>query len=426
MNVSRRCLIYILLFSSIGLMSGCIFSKLKKELAKMEETFVLQGKITDRSSAQENLLVLIYEEVSAGLEISKLSIVESGSGYYSIAVPKGVYFIVAFEDTNDNLIYDSNEPVGHYGRPDAVHVAPGLMPAANPRARKGLDFIVDSSNRFPAGFPAEITLTPELIQESLVKVGRVTKFEDEIFSPQNGVKGYWEPLTFLREVGAGVYFLEKYDAHKTPILLVHGALGTPQGWEELVDHIDPTRYQIWFAYYPSGLPLYRTSRWINSMIESLKRSYGFEDLIVVAQSMGGLVARSFILLNVNESRQHNIKIFISISTPWNGHRMAAKGAKHAPTAVPSWYDMAPDSDFIQSIFREKMPDFLKYYLFFSYKGRCSSFLANNDGTVEIASQLDLRAQSEAEKVFGYDEDHGSILTSEKVLKQIIQLLDDHE
>ena len=92
MNVSRRCLIYILLFSSIGLMSGCIFSKLKKELAKMEETFVLQGKITDRSSAQENLLVLIYEEVSAGLEISKLSIVESGSGYYSIEVPKGVYF----------------------------------------------------------------------------------------------------------------------------------------------------------------------------------------------------------------------------------------------------------------------------------------------------------------------------------------------
>jgi len=392
----------------------------------MEESFVLQGKIIDSSSSQENLLVLLYEETSAGLEISELSKVESGSGYYTIEVPKGVYFIVAFEDTNDNFIYDSNEPVGHYGRPDAVHVAPGLMSAANPRDRKGLDFMVDRSNRFPSGFPEEITLTPDLIKESLVKVGRVTKFEDEIFSPQNGVKGYWEPLTFLREVGAGVYFLEEYDAHKIPILLVHGALGTPQGWEELVDHIDSTRYQIWFAYYPSGLPLYRTSRWFNSMVESLQRSYGFEELIVIAQSMGGLMARSLILLNVHDSRQQYIKIFISISTPWNGHRMAAKGAKHASTAVPSWYDMAPDSDFIQSIFREKLPDFLKYYLFFSYKGISSLFLTNNDGTVEIASQLDLRAQSEAEKVFGYDEDHGSILTSENVINQINRLLDNYE
>ena len=119
----------------------------------MEESFVLQGKIIDSSSSQENLLVLLYEETSAGLEISELSKVESGSGYYTIEVPKGVYFIVAFEDTNDNFIYDSNEPVGHYGRPDAVHVAAGLMSAANPRDRKGLDFMVDRSNRFPSGFP---------------------------------------------------------------------------------------------------------------------------------------------------------------------------------------------------------------------------------------------------------------------------------
>jgi uncharacterized alpha/beta hydrolase family protein len=406
-------------------MFGCSFSKLKKELTQMEEIFALQGKITDNSSSQENLLVLLYEEVPAGHEISKLSIVESGSGYYSIEVPKGVYFIVAFEDTNDNLTYDSNEPVGHYGRPDAVHVAHGLMPAETPRARKGLDFTVDSTNRFPSGFPAEITVTPELIQESVVKVGRLTGFEDEIFSPKNGVKGYWEPLTFLREVGAGVYFLEEYDAHKTPILLVHGALGTPRGWKELVDHIDHTRYQPWLAYYPSGLPLDRTSKWINNMVESLNRSYGFEELFVIAHSMGGLVARSFIIQNGHEGRQQYIKIFISISTPWNGHRMAAKGVKYTPTAVPSWHDMEPDSYFIQSIFREKLPDFLKYYLFFSYKGDCSLFLANNDGTVELFSELDMRAQSEAEKMFGYDEDHGSILTSEKVLKQINQLLDNN-
>lgn len=82
----------------------------------------------------------------------------------------------------------------------------------------------------------------------------------------------------------------------------------------------------------------------------------------------------------------------------------------------------PDSDFIQSLFQRKLPPFLEYYLFFSYKGDCSLFLENNDGTVELASELDLRAQAEADKMFGYNEDHGSILYNESVLSKINDLL----
>jgi hypothetical protein len=61
-------------------------------------------------------------------------------------------------------------------------------------------------------------------------------------------------------------------------------------------------------------------------------------------------------------------------------------------------------------------------LMFSYKGDCSLFLKNNDGTVELSSELDHRAQSEAERIFGYNEDHGSIIYSERVLSQINNLL----
>ncbi len=117
-----------------------------------------------------------------------------------------------------------------------------------------------------------------------------------------------------------------------------------------------------------------------------------------------------------------IKRFITISTLWNGHHMTEKGVQHAPTAVPSWHDMIPGSDFIQSLFQRKLPSFLDYYLFFSYKGDCSLFLQNNDGTVELASELDLRAQAEAERMFGYNEDHGSILFNETVLSKINELL----
>ena len=48
---------------------------------------------------------------------------------------------------------------------------------------------------------------------------------------------------------------------------------------------------------------------------------------------------------------------------------------------------------------------------FSHRGDCGLFLHKNDGTVELASELDYRAQAEAERGIGFDEDHNSILTS---------------
>jgi uncharacterized alpha/beta hydrolase family protein len=170
------------------------------------------------------------------------------------------------------------------------------------------------------------------------------------------------------------------------------------------------------------MPLDKISKALNSLVNELHHRYGFKEMVVVAQSMGGLVARSFILQNVYESRQDFIKMFISISTPWNGHRMTEKGVKQAPTPVPSWRDMIPNSPFIERLYEKKLPPFVTHYLLFSYRGDCSMFLENNDGTVELASELDYRAQSEAEQIYGYNEDHGSIVFSEPYLSKMGELL----
>jgi len=219
-----------------------------------------------------------------------------------------------------------------------------------------------------------------------------------------------------------VLFQEPYVPKKIPVLFIHGALGTPQGWKETVEHLDRKRFQPWFYYYPSGLSLDKLGKALNTIVMVLHERYGFKEMHVVAHSMGGLVARSFILHNVHDSHQTFIKSFISISTPWNGHKLTAKGVKRAPSAVPSWYDMVPDSEFIQTLYKRKFPPSLHHVLLFSYKGDCSLFLANNDGTVELSSELDWRAQGEAERIFGYDEDHGSILSNKQVLLQIRDLL----
>jgi len=194
----------------------------------------------------------------------------------------------------------------------------------------------------------------------------------------------------------------------------------------MIEQMDRKNFQPWFYYYPSGVRLDKTGFVLNEIIKRIHQEYRFKTLYVTAQSMGGLVARSFIMKNIYDDRQDYIKLFVSISTPWNGHRLTAKGAERAPAAIPSWHDMVPESPFIQKVFQNKFPDHLKYHLLFSYRGDCQLLLKNNDGTVELSSELDYRAQNDATQVYGFDEDHGSIILSQTFIDYYNQLLRDND
>ena len=49
-------------------------------------------------------------------------------------------------------------------------------------------------------------------------------------------------------------------------------------------------------------------------------------------------------------------------------------------------------------------------------------MGNNDGSVELTSELDYRAQKEAQRIIGFDEDHVSILSSQIVIDHYNQVL----
>lgn len=405
----------------LSLLNGCAFFQLGKELKGLENVFALCGKITNAASHEKDILIVLYQKTQEEAVLKKAVIIHPESGDFCLKVNQGTYNIGAFEDLNNNLEHDDGEPAGYYGKPDAIYVTGAPMDPKHPKTKMGLDFAVSASTRLPEGYHGEIKLTNEIVQQSVIKMGELIDFDSKIMAQEYGSKGYWKPLTFLREVGIGIFFMEEYDEDKIPILFVHGAVGTPLGWKETIENINRDRYQPWFYYYPSGLPLDRMGEALNTLVNQLHDRYDFDEMIVVAQSMGGLVARSFIMKSVHESKQDFIKMFISVSTPWNGHRMTEKGVKRAPTAVPSWYDMVPGSEFIEKLYENKLPLYLKHYLLFSYKGDCSLFLANNDGTVELSSELDHRAQNEAYRIIGYNEDHGSIVFSEKYLAKIQEL-----
>jgi pimeloyl-ACP methyl ester carboxylesterase len=228
-------------------------------------------------------------------------------------------------------------------------------------------------------------------------------------------------MEFFKEVGGNIYFLEPYDPRKIPILFVHGAGGSPQDWRYFFDHIDRSRYQPWFFYYPSGSTIDSTAHLLFWKLFNLQLRYRFEKIYITAHSMGGLVVRSFLL---NHGAQvPTVKLFVSMSTPWGGEATAELGVKNSPAVVPSWNDMQPNGHYMRSLFARKLPAGVDYYLLFGYKGGYSMMRPNNDGTVTLASELRKPAQAEAKMVYGFDEDHVGILSSPQVLAQYQAILD---
>ncbi|MEN6620459.1 MAG: alpha/beta hydrolase [Smithella sp.] len=155
------------------------------------------------------------------------------------------------------------------------------------------------------------------------------------------------------------------------------------------------------------------SELMSSKINELHQKYKFERMYILAHSMGGHVAR-YALTHESVYKSY-VKLFVSISTPFGGEELAKKGVEKSPAVIPSWKDMVPNSEFIKHSFSRNMPSEIKYYLFFGHKGNRNPLRPNNDSTVTIESMLDTRAQSEAIKVFGFNEDHISILNSPDVL-----------
>jgi len=272
-----------------------------------------------------------------------------------------------------------------------------------------LDFSLDSAAPLSEADRLALARLAEVKRVELpIALGEEVTLEDPAFSPDGGKKGLWAPTDFLSEIGGGIYFLQPFDARKTPVLFVHGAGGNPREFESLVAELDRKRFQPWVFYYPSGLRLGTVVQMLDGIMASLRREYGFDQVIVTAHSMGGLVSMSYLKLLAARGDARQVPLLVTLSTPWRGHEAAELGVKYAPVAIPSWIDMQVDSDFQRALFGAPMPPTTRFGLFFGYHGDSS------DGTISLASQLRSEAQLEAQRVLGFDETHASILHATSV------------
>ena len=341
------------------------------------------------------------------------SFVLAQPGSYYFIVPAGTYRLAAFEDRDKTFAYDpEHDRAAVYGGGVPVTVAGG-------QTIEGLGIALRGGGNEPLGFAFTVPPAGRRGARQLpdLNIGVVTTLDDPRFSHDNAKIGLWQPIDFLFDVGAGLYFLEPYDEKKIPILFIHGALGTPDDWRWLIAHLDRNRFQPWLLYYPTALPLELDGAALDRWMQRLYTTFRFPRLLVVAHSMGGLVARAFIntaLRDPTGGVADSLRLFVTLSTPWQGQAAAALGVEQAPAVAPSWYDMAPGSPFLQSLQASPLPKTIPHYLLFSYAGGSRFSDAANDGVVTLASQLDWRAQSESVKVYGFDESHTGILRSPQV------------
>ena len=186
------------------------------------------------------------------------------------------------------------------------------------------------------------------------------------------------------------------DARKIPVLFVHGINGTPANFRAL-----------------------------------MQLQHGFERFAFVAHSMGGLVSRGFLLRYGESGGRAAVPLFVTIATPWGGHKGAELGIKTAPVVVRVWVDMAPGSEYQSALFyadpatrREprRLAAGTQHHLLFTFKQGSATLGDANDGVVTVSSQLSREAQRDGARLYGFNETHMSVLQSEEVSVLLNELL----
>ncbi|MFC7338807.1 alpha/beta fold hydrolase [Haloferula chungangensis] len=412
------------------LVIGCAnFRKLGKDLKFQDESAIVTARITNAGS-YKNIkgLTLNWDRETNTIASGDISEVK-GIGVFGFFVKKSPHqYILAYSDSNGDARYQKGEPAWIHsdsnGNPlplDLTESTPRRIEGALSSKNKVPHELITAATTFLAGRTVEEAKSGWDIP---IALGEVANLSESRFSSETGSEGYWEPTGYTMNTGVGIYFLEKYDPKRIPVLFVYGAAGSPQDWSTFFKTFDRKRYQLWFYQYPSATRLSTSGGALDRGIQLLQGHYGFQEMNVVAHSMGGLVSRYAVINNYNAGHRY-IKHFVTISSPFGGMEFAKSGVKHLKNPVPSWIDMVPNSDFQTDLFKTKLKGKIPYMLLYGDKASHSMVLPEeNDGTVSVESVTRKEAVADAIKEQSFHEDHVSILSNSEVIKMVEDFLDN--
>lgn len=378
--------------------TGCAFVSIRHENVRLAHLTEVRGDLSAPASvANGTPLVVVVRRLHAPPEQVQATAVLYRSGPFRFLLEPASYSLFAFADENKNLRFDEGEPSG-------------------PTAERNLTLEVDEA---PV-HGLDLALTPggpRPMAPFAPEHSTVVRLDEDRLSRGNGSKGMWAPGDFLAKNGDDVlYFLEPYDPTKMPVVFVHGIGGCPQDLQPFIEKLDRTRFQPWLFWYASGKRLAASAQSLRRVLDEARVVHDFERVVVVAQSVGGLVAREGVSMLQEGDHRFSVEALVTLSTPWRGHEMADLGVSVSLLVLPAWYDIQPDSDFQRRQLATNLQG-VRHYLFFSY-GRDG----NGDGSVALSSELDLGMQRQATEVLGFPETHMGIVTNVDALRRFEEVL----
>ncbi|MEZ8379536.1 lipase family alpha/beta hydrolase [Vibrio splendidus] len=401
--LTARLISTVLLLSS--LLSGCgNFRNLSNEIQAID-SITNQYMVTLNQHASGSAVVIEQiKDINKGEVDGYDGIIDSDSIH--LHVSNNIHYLLIFEDKNQDLTLQADEAFSvinlrdHQDR-STIEVSLTVNESEAPRA------FVDRS------------LSSLLkIELDLIDIGTVVSLEAPPFDRKNGKLGMWQPLTFLLEDNAGLYFLSEFDPNKIPILFVHGINATALDFAPLIEKVDQSKYQIWAFNYPSGLSLALNSKGLNNLMHTVLTEYKIQQLHVVAHSMGGLVATN----SLRQCRIGQLCDFVSsvatISSPFGGVESAKQGVEYSPVVMPAWVDLNPDGKFIADLLIDSSKIHIPHFLAFGYNSGDLFNTNSNDGVINLSSQLSRPAQLHASQILGYNETHLSILDNDDLFEDL--------
>ena len=402
----------------LACLPACAMLDVKPQQAKIDAACRIVGQVDTQRADAAPLVVVLARRSGDQWQVADHFVLER-PGLFGFAASPGTYGVVAFQDLNRDLKLQRDEP---YLRLDPER----LITCRAGERRTDLALRIPADGRSPQNETIDVAALQarsfsEQLDVSLAQVtaiGEISNLSDPRFDEAIAEDGLWRPFDFLFKGHPGIYFLGAYDSTKIPVLFVHGINGTPQNFKTLIERLDRRRFQPWVYYYPSGAALPQVADHLTQTMRKLQVQYGFRSFVVVAHSMGGLVSRGFLQRYRAGGGAASVPLFVSISTPWDGHAAAAWGAKAPIGSARVFTDMAPGSDYLRSLYGADPG--VPHHLLFSY--RHSGMGEASDGVVSVVSQLRPAAQKGAVRIEGFNETHMGILDAPAVSELLNELL----
>lgn len=407
------------LVAGVLFLPSCTIFGLRKQVQTMESLGGVTVRVTPPPDGRSPTYALAWRmengsrKDSAGFQRVR----PDGIASFNLRIDS-LYRVGAFTDENGNRAYDAGEPMAFLKDVKPLSLSD---PSVKPEIR---NFSLVRDHGLAPGITIEVPReNKELGGKTNLSLGDIVSLDEKRFAEDAGSRGLWKPVDFLSGNSMGIYFTEPYDPRRIPLVLVYGIGGSPQDWRYLMEHLDRKRHQIWFLHYPSGMRLNRVAGMFATGLRMLKREHGFTECHILAHSMGGLVSRAAISEAVAAEGQNFIPRFVSISTPWGGHKAAESGIRHLKNPVPSWLDVAPNSDFLLKLYSTPLPEGTTHDMIYgSIEDGPFWLKEKNDGVVTVQSETDPRIKRTTKSAVHLFHEHLEILRQPIVLGRVEQLL----